>query len=158
MGVYLAAPALGADGFLYGDVDSSGEVDMADAILVLKHIVGQELLESSQLAAADVNNVDNVDVADALLFLEKIVGLIDLFPAQVTLNEAEAAVAAAEDTGAQADIDYARALVEALPEIPPRAALLERLAIQEAFVAIAALPPLEHFTLEHAEDLVAARG
>ena len=62
---------------------------------------------------ANVNAKDPVDVADAILILRKIVGLLDIFPAQEKLNEAEAAVIKAEGSLLQEDVNSARILVEA---------------------------------------------
>ena len=66
---------------LYGDVNSDGEVDTADAVLVLQYAAG--LIESADIdeKAADVNGDTMVDTADAVLILQKAAGLIDAFPA-----------------------------------------------------------------------------
>jgi hypothetical protein len=171
--IALAMPVFAESEFKYGDVNSTGEVDVADAILVLRHIVGLITLEGDDLHAADVNASGAVDVADAILILRKIVGLIEIFPAQENLDEAEAAVIAAETSLSQEDVDSAAALVEALPPIPPKTALLERLeAVQEiidqssdkalaiaaAIAAIDELPAPGDLTLAHEGAVEAARG
>jgi hypothetical protein len=171
--IALAMPVFAESEFKYGDVNSTGEVDVADAILVLRHIVGLITLEGDDLHAADVNASGAVDVADAILILRKIVGLIEIFPAQENLDEAEAAVIAAETSLSQEDVDSAAALVEALPPIPPRGDLLERLgavqdqidqssekalAIAAAIAAIDALPAPGDLTLDHEAAVAAARG
>ncbi len=63
-----------------GDVNEDGKVDVGDAILVLRSIVGLTSLEENQFYAADVNGDGNVDVSDAILILRYIVGLISEFP------------------------------------------------------------------------------
>jgi len=63
-----------------GDVDQSGGVNVADAILVLRQIVGLVELTPSQWQSADVNLDGAVDVADAILILRFIVGLVPSLP------------------------------------------------------------------------------
>ena len=69
---------------IYGDVDNSGEVDVGDAILVLRDIVGliniTENYGMEAMIRADVDGSGEVDVGDAILILRYIVGLIDEFP------------------------------------------------------------------------------
>ena len=66
---------------LLGDVSGNGSVDVSDAILVLRHIVGlTELTERQLLAANMTGNKDAegkpiITVADAILILRRIVGL-----------------------------------------------------------------------------------
>lgn len=68
---------------LAGDVDGSGTVDVGDAIVVLRYVVGLETnLQPQQIQAANVSGDSVVDVGDAILILQKIVGLIDKFPIQ----------------------------------------------------------------------------
>lgn len=62
-----------------GDIDANGKIDVADAILVLRGVVGLLTFEPRAEMAADVNNDGRIDVADAILILRKIVGLIDVF-------------------------------------------------------------------------------
>jgi subtilisin family serine protease len=63
-----------------GDVDQSGGVDVGDAIIVLRHIVGLADLTPSQWQRADVNLDGTVDVADAILILRYIVELVPSLP------------------------------------------------------------------------------
>lgn len=63
-----------------GDVDQSGGVDVGDAILVLRQIVGLVNLTPSQWQRADVNLDGTVDVADAILIMRFIVGLVPSLP------------------------------------------------------------------------------
>ena len=68
--------------FYPGDIDGSGEVNVGDAILVLRGIVGLIELNPEQLEAADVSGSNGVDVSDAILILRYIVGLITEFPVE----------------------------------------------------------------------------
>ena len=168
----LAATTYAAGDFLYGDANDSGAIDVGDAIIVLRHIVGLSSLEGTGYLAADVDGSSDVDVADVILILRKIVGLTESFPAEIALNEAIAAVEKAEQTKLQEDVDAARILVNSLPDIPPKAELSARLdavqaeidgilkaqAIAAAIAAIDALPDLSEMTLEHKDDVEAARG
>lgn len=62
----------------YGDVDGDGQIAAADALLVLKSVVGKVALTEAQQAAADFTFVvyeeaeHKVDTADALLILQKV--------------------------------------------------------------------------------------
>ena len=67
----------------YGSVKCDGTIDVSDAILLLRHIVGLTGLEPLQQVAGDVNGDGRVDVADAILILRRIVGLIDRFPVEM---------------------------------------------------------------------------
>lgn len=62
-----------------GDVDGQGQINVGDAILALRHIVGLTELEPWQIAVADVDRNGRIDVGDAILILRYIVGLIDQF-------------------------------------------------------------------------------
>ena len=55
-------------------------MNVADAILVLREIVGLVELTPSQWQSADVNLDGAVDVADAILILRFIVGLVPSLP------------------------------------------------------------------------------
>ena len=65
---------------LYGDVDGNGTVTAADALEILKNVVGNVTLTDNQVTAADVDNSGNVSSADALYVLKWVVGKIDRFP------------------------------------------------------------------------------
>jgi hypothetical protein len=58
-----------------GDADLNGVVDVRDAILVLRALVGLEALTPDQTAAADIVADGAIDVLDAVGILRKIVGL-----------------------------------------------------------------------------------
>lgn len=70
--------------FPYGDVNLTGNVNVADAIMVLRHIVGLVDLhyqfDSGSFYRADVNGDDNIDIDDVVIILQYIIGLIDSFP------------------------------------------------------------------------------
>ncbi len=73
------------DAHLAGDVDGNNVVNVADAILILRHIVGLIDIESlygpSALSRARVSGATGpLNIADAILILRYIVGLTD-FPA-----------------------------------------------------------------------------
>lgn len=145
--------ALAESSFMYGDVDDNETVNVADAILVLRHIVGLQTIEGYKWYAADVNADGKVDVGDAILILRYIVGLEDLFPAQKKLNEVVAAVELAETTLDPDDISDARELVDALPDIPPKVDLKDRLdAIDATGAATAAVEAAEAAAGELAGD------
>lgn len=91
-GIFACAPIVGnAANTAFGDVNSDGRVDSADALAVLNHCVDRKLLGSSALIAADVNADKKVNSADALDILKYSVGLIERFKADETAepNESE---------------------------------------------------------------------
>jgi len=62
-----------------GDANGDGEVDFADAIVVLKHDAGMLTLTGDELKAADVNGDGEVDFVDAIQILKYDSGLISSF-------------------------------------------------------------------------------
>jgi uncharacterized repeat protein (TIGR02543 family) len=68
---------------LYGDVDGDTKVTAADALEVLKSVVGKVTLTEDQSKAADVDGSGNVDAADALDILKKVVGKIEKFAVEL---------------------------------------------------------------------------
>ncbi|MCL1822655.1 MAG: dockerin type I domain-containing protein [Oscillospiraceae bacterium] len=66
-----------SNGQLRGDADGDGKITTNDALAVLRHITGEELLKGDALKAADFNGDGVVDTADALTILKYIVGLDD---------------------------------------------------------------------------------
>lgn len=68
-------------GYTLGDVDSSGVININDALAVMQHIVGIATLDSTQQQAAntvaDENNAININ--DALAIMQYIVGIIEGF-------------------------------------------------------------------------------
>ena len=71
--------------YLPGDINKSGSVTVADAIIVLRHLVGLTDLNSKEhydeFAAkrAMVSSDSSITVKDAIKILRKVVGLIDDF-------------------------------------------------------------------------------
>jgi hypothetical protein len=66
--------------YIPGDANGDGNINVGDAILVLRSIVGLAQLDANQDSAADVNKDGKVNVSDAILILRYIVGLISEFP------------------------------------------------------------------------------
>ena len=65
----------------YGDVDQDNKISAADALDVLKSVVGKLVLEDAVKEYADVDDNGKVDAADALDILKFVVGKIDVFAA-----------------------------------------------------------------------------
>ena len=70
---------------LLGDVNGDGNIDIADAILILRDIIGMinivEQYGPEGFIRADVSGDGSLDVGDAILILRYIVGIINEFPA-----------------------------------------------------------------------------
>ncbi|MBR4868063.1 MAG: hypothetical protein IKU10_02810, partial [Clostridia bacterium] len=66
---------------LYGDPDGDKGISAADALMILKQVVGKENMTDEQKELADVDDDDNIAAADALMILQFVVGQIDKFPA-----------------------------------------------------------------------------
>ncbi len=66
----------------YGDVDGNNKSDAADALEVLKSVVGKITLNDMQTEAADVSDDGRVTAEDALFILKFVVGKIDHYPAE----------------------------------------------------------------------------
>ncbi len=62
-----------------GDVNGDGEIDIADALLVMKHDAGLTIIDEAFQQAADVNNDGEIDIADAILIMKYDAGLINKF-------------------------------------------------------------------------------
>jgi hypothetical protein len=79
--------AAGSD-ILFGDVNGDDQINVADAITLLRHIVGLNDLEPDEIGRANVSasydaaGNPTLDVSDAILVLRQIVGLTSEFPAQ----------------------------------------------------------------------------
>ena len=67
---------------VYGDLDGDGNVSAADALEVLKSVVGKTTLTEDQFKAADTDGSGKADAADALNILKKVVGKIQKFPVE----------------------------------------------------------------------------
>ena len=65
---------------VYGDVNDDGEIDVTDAVLVLKHITDTSTLNAQQQIAANVNGDTEIDITDAVLILKHITDPNTPFP------------------------------------------------------------------------------
>ncbi len=65
----------------YGDANENGEVNIFDALAVLKKAVGAIEMGNSQLVKSDVDNNGAISATDALLCLQYSAEIIDTFPA-----------------------------------------------------------------------------
>lgn len=76
--------------YILGDVNGDGDVDIADAVCIVNHVVGKAT-PSFIAEAADVNGDDDVDIADAVRIVNLVVGKIDALARQrqMTLPEPE---------------------------------------------------------------------
>jgi len=67
--VYLMEVAITGIPPLTGDVTLDGQVNVADAVLLLQYLAGNNTLSERQLKAADVNGDGEVTVSDAVLIM-----------------------------------------------------------------------------------------
>ena len=67
---------------VYGDVTGDGNINIFDAMQILKHIVGKVALEGNPAIAADVTGDGNINIFDAMNVLKYIVGKISVFPVE----------------------------------------------------------------------------
>ena len=65
---------------VYGDVNDDGEIDVTDAVLVLKHITDTSTLNAQQQIAANVSGDAELDITDAVLILKHITDPNTPFP------------------------------------------------------------------------------
>jgi hypothetical protein len=89
-------------GYMKGDVNADGEVDVADAVCIVNHIIGKFVPIFIELAA-DVNNDNEIDIADAVCIVNYIIGKIPQFSSYSTFAQPMRSVLPKE-------------LLEALPE------------------------------------------
>ena len=61
---------------ILGDVNSDGDVDIADAVCIVNHVVGKATPAFNE-QAADVNADGDIDIADAVRIVNLVVGKID---------------------------------------------------------------------------------
>ena len=66
---------VGVPPYTKGDVNGDGDVDIADAVCIVNHIVGKPNATFFE-DAADVNNDGDIDIADAVHIVNLIVGKI----------------------------------------------------------------------------------
>ena len=62
-----------------GDINSNGEVEVADFIMLKMHILETNSLNEYQIYAADVNNDKDSGVADLILIKSHILGNMNIF-------------------------------------------------------------------------------
>ena len=67
---------------IIGDVDGDGEVDVSDALLLMRCVMGLEELDDEQLAQADVDGDGEVTMTDCLLIQRYAMGIIGSFPVE----------------------------------------------------------------------------
>jgi hypothetical protein len=58
-----------------GDVNKDGRVNIADATLALRHVVGLIVLTQAQIYSADLNGDRKLTMADVQLILRKALGI-----------------------------------------------------------------------------------
>lgn len=85
-----------------GDANNDGDVDIADAVCIVNHVVGIAT-PSFVEQAADVNGDGDVDIADAVRIINLIVGKIQA----LTRGESSLSIAATRAGGSDADAIYA---------------------------------------------------
>ena len=61
--------------YTLGDVDGLNAVDLNDAILIMRYLVGLEELDGTQQLAANVDGANGVDLNDAIIIMRYLVGL-----------------------------------------------------------------------------------
>ncbi|SES82339.1 SpoIID/LytB domain-containing protein [Anaerobranca gottschalkii] len=66
----------------FGDVNGDGNVNVSDAIIILRYIVGDYPKSDLLYKVGDVNGDGRIDVSDAILILQKTVGSIEKFPVE----------------------------------------------------------------------------
>jgi hypothetical protein len=67
---------LSIEDYLKGDVNGDGEVDIADAVCIVNHVVGKPTPAFND-KAADANGDGDIDIADAVRIVNLVVGKID---------------------------------------------------------------------------------
>ncbi|MCL2488929.1 MAG: dockerin type I repeat-containing protein, partial [Oscillospiraceae bacterium] len=70
----------GAPFYIYGNVSGTGTLNITDAQMILRHLVGKLHLTEEQQDIADVDGDRSVTVSDARLILQKLTGKIADFP------------------------------------------------------------------------------
>ena len=57
-----------------GDVNDDGRIDVSDAALIMRHVLGINKLDNDLLVYADINDDGRIDVQDAVLIMQMIMG------------------------------------------------------------------------------------
>ena len=63
-----------------GDVSKDCEINLMDAVLIMKYLLGNYELDSIAREDADVDYNSEIDILDAVYVQKYILGLIDEFP------------------------------------------------------------------------------
>ena len=61
---------------LIGDVSKNSAIDLMDAVLIMKHLVGSYELDKFQLRDADIDGNDKIELIDAVYIQKYLLGLI----------------------------------------------------------------------------------
>jgi hypothetical protein len=88
LGNRLSKKVTGAAPIKKGDVNGDGDVDIADAVCIVNHIVGKPNSVFVE-AAADVNNDGDIDIADAVHIVNYVVGKIQVLARRFEWNLSE---------------------------------------------------------------------
>ncbi len=72
--------SFGVSAASFGDLNGSGDIDVRDVTLAMKHVLALELLSEDKSFFADVNGDGDIDVLDVSLVMRKALGLISSFP------------------------------------------------------------------------------
>lgn len=75
---WLFSKELELPAYTCGDVNGDGEIDSVDALAVLQHNVGIQLLKDGALLAADAFEDGKIDSIDSLCILQYCVGMTKL--------------------------------------------------------------------------------
>ena len=75
-------------GFIKGNVNGDSDVDIADAVCIVNHVVGKPNTTFNE-AAADANGDDDIDIADAVHIVNYVVGKIQGLAPRFEMNMKE---------------------------------------------------------------------
>jgi uncharacterized repeat protein (TIGR02543 family) len=78
--LFALASAVNAAPGMMGDVNGDGVIDVRDTVMVMRHVLNQQTLTSSQRELADVNGDGVINVFDVNLITQRSLGLISRFP------------------------------------------------------------------------------
>ena len=65
---------------MYGDTNKSCNVDLADAVLIMKHLLGLKQLDENSQTCADVDCNGKVELRDALYIQKYLLESIEELP------------------------------------------------------------------------------
>lgn len=84
----ITAGAANSDSIIYGDVNNDKKVSTADAVLVMRNVLGVHDLSADAVVRADVDGSGSVTIIDSIYILRHICGNIDKFPVEEKPTEA----------------------------------------------------------------------